>query len=328
MSCLSIANCSYNGWCSGGECLCHPAFTGEQCQFGLLNTLGPVIWLYGYGLGSVFAILAVVSLYYYIPIIKKKEKDTAVNIIKAIWTLLVFVTIERSVYLFFDPHRVREISSFLLDAILYGIGVWGVIAMYVLINSLWIEINIMMKQRKCFVVVKYVAFASIAVLLVVELTQDIYRPEASDTIRNALYTAYYVYLFVTIVVLVLGFLIFGRAVQRASKLFLTNVTWFKKIHQLLIIANLLALLSVGGIILAYVFRHIATEKSTSPYIQLVAFIATQATFRIVEACYCLLVLITLRIKHEDPNVAKNDKENLIKNETISDYQLCRDDQLT
>lgn len=291
--CRVDADCLNNGGCNlpnttDANCGCFRGYSGSLCEARIQDTQLPFF---------------VIHLVIFIPVFVAFFTLGVLNTISAIimyrrrsgkvvdWTIILlfaFIAIgslDRILWLCIDPYWAYQIMPIPLENILYGLGQWSIVAECILVVSAWSVVYNSFNAKPWVRYVKPICIAIILILLIGSILQDGFRQSVPSSRRGIFSIVYSVALLVACVFVCAGFLIYGRRLYGALRMFKNesaNVKLMRKINSITNSVAIVAVVIAFAIAIAALARIWFRTYHT--------FLAWETLFRLIEAGIHLVIL--------------------------------------
>ncbi|KAF2076552.1 hypothetical protein CYY_002166 [Polysphondylium violaceum] len=282
-----------SGACVSGYCFCHQFTAGRHCEIGFHSVLWPNYQAFRFTfLCIVVLLLAVCSLSTYKSFQLWNHKKEAFKLKAVNHCIVGFFLILRIIYFAADPWGSQDIIPYALSKFLYGFPIYVLFTAYEVLLLYWAGTyhNIVQKLDKStnnqvvdktkpvFVIANSIWFAFELVKIIFDLTHNHDR-----VLLTGIYTAYNIYVAVSTLAVLIGFIIYGNLLYKRVKLLPTDAEKKRITLNRLLSITIAVCISIGACLIPpIVFYHLKFYSSPRGALTLTSVVASIEVALVIE----------------------------------------------
>ncbi|KAM9965521.1 hypothetical protein ACTFIW_005339 [Dictyostelium discoideum] len=292
----SIFDCSSNGICINNICKCNRYYVGNQCELHYEDVLGSSYFAFIDVFFAVMSLLFIITLIQSYRSFKFWKTDKLVHKLKAINHIVVLIfLILRVLYFAFDPFGRSNLISPLGEEVMYNLPIYVLFTSYEILLLYWAHTyhSIAIKlsphaSRKAIDKTKPIFIIANSIWLLFEIFRVILGNIDSTKNNTGFYTAYNLYVIISIVLCLVGFATYGSLLIKKIKLIPEDKRKKKStLRKLCFITVAVSVSLFTSIIPPSLFFFLGLSKKPEGNLALLAVVHSMEMFLVIELLFIM-----------------------------------------
>ncbi|KAN0018249.1 hypothetical protein ACTFIU_010863 [Dictyostelium citrinum] len=292
----SIFNCNSNGICINNICKCDRYYVGDQCELHYEDILGSSYFAFIDVFFAVMSVLFIITLIQSYRSFKFWKTDKLVHKLKAINHIVVLVfLVLRVLYFAFDPFGRSNLISPLGEEVMYNLPIYVLFTSYEILLLYWAHTyhSIAIKlsphaSRKAIDKTKPIFIIANSIWLLFEIFRVILGNIDSTKNNTGFYTAYNLYVIISIILCLVGFATYGSLLIKKIKLIPEDKRKKKStLRKLCFITVAVSVSLFTSIIPPSLFFFLGLSKKPEGNLALLAVVHSMEMFLVIELLFIM-----------------------------------------